>query len=430
MKNYLIIVLALLAALTFSMKDVMAEPVFAPDEMNNIFFNNAENWVDVDNTGEISVGDYFYGILHVQNIDGIVSGTIWNEDNVTPGLDTFTGYFLTDVTGVSIHDLQPHITLGTYTGGSDPNGVLSDAEIANGVVLKLWTDTSTKWTDFNDITTDIANSTDTAPWAAFTTDGGYWYTHAPFTPPAGVGNTVGNSFMGLKIVDNFSGLTFAMVNDTNEGEIDVDVHLAGQSELEVGDNHWGFQSNDPVFINPIEPLCGDGILDPGETCDPPGLNAGQPNECRADCTFCGDNILDPVEDCDDGNNVDGDGCSAVCTFEGGGQGCTPGYWKQSHHFDSWTAPYTPNTLFSNVFENAFPGKTLLQVLWQGGGGLKALGRHTVAALLNAASPNADYDFSTNDVINMFNDVYPGSKQDYNSVKNTLENFNEQVCPLN
>ncbi len=64
---------------------------------------------------------------------------------------------------------------------------------------------------------------------------------------------------------------------------------------------------------------------------------------------------------------------------GGGEGCTPGYWKQSQHFDSWTG-YSPSTQFSAVFENAFPGKTLLQVLEQGGGGLNALGRHTVAAL--------------------------------------------------
>ncbi|MDH3224417.1 MAG: hypothetical protein OEO23_11935, partial [Gemmatimonadota bacterium] len=69
---------------------------------------------------------------------------------------------------------------------------------------------------------------------------------------------------------------------------------------------------------------------------------------------------------------------------GGGEGCTPGYWKQPHHFDSWTG-YDPEDLFSSAFEDAFPGMTLLEVLKQGGGGLKALGRHTVAALLNAAS---------------------------------------------
>jgi hypothetical protein len=113
---------------------------------------------------------------------------------------------------------------------------------------------------------------------------------------------------------------------------------------------------------------------------------------------------------------------------GGGEGCTPGYWKQSHHFDSWPAPYTPNTQFSAVFENAFPGMTLVQVAAQGGGGLKALGRHTVAALLNGASGGVDYDLTDADVIAAFNAAYPGG--DYNGLKDVFEGFNEQGCPLN
>ena len=125
-----------------------------------------------------------------------------------------------------------------------------------------------------------------------------------------------------------------------------------------------------------------------------------------------------VEDCDP---------SAV-EIEGGGEGCTPGYWKQTQHFDSWTAPFTPDTLFSDVFEDAFPGKTLLDVLEQGGGGLKALGRHTVAALLNAASPGVSYDLTVIDIIEGFNDVFPGG--DYEGLKDLFEGFNEQGCPLN
>ncbi len=39
------------------------------------------------------------------------------------------------------------------------------------------------------------------------------------------------------------------------------------------------------------------------------------NACECQPTTCGDGILDPDERCDDGNNVDGDGCSADCTVE-------------------------------------------------------------------------------------------------------------------
>ena len=112
-----------------------------------------------------------------------------------------------------------------------------------------------------------------------------------------------------------------------------------------------------------------------------------------------------------------------------GEGCTPGYWKQWQHFGNWPEPYTPKTLFSEVFEDAFPGKTLLDVLWLGGGGLSALGRHTVAALLNAASEKVSYDLTASEVIDMFNDVYPGSKNDYQEVHSAFADFNERVCPL-
>ncbi len=317
---YLITALVLFTVLGFTSNAAVAAPVFAQDEINDIFFNNVENWVDVDGSQDISQGDYFYGILHVQNIDGRISNTVWNEDNVLPGLDTFTGYFLTTVTGVTIEGgVQPHITLGPFTGGADPNGILSASEISSGVALKMWTDSATKWTDFVSLGADIASSTDSTPWAAFTTTGGYWYTHAPLVPPVGAGNTVGHSFLGLKVVTNNSGLNFGSVNDPNESEINLNTDFVGQSEIQVNDNYWAFQSNDPAFILPVR--CGDGIVNQtGETCDPPGSNAGQPNECRQDCTYCGDSHLDAGEQCDDGNNVNGDGCSATCNIERCGDG--------------------------------------------------------------------------------------------------------------
>ncbi len=113
-----------------------------------------------------------------------------------------------------------------------------------------------------------------------------------------------------------------------------------------------------------------------------------------------------------------------------GEGCTPGYWKQKHHFDSWSGGLSPNDLFSGVFEDAFPGLTLLQVLKQGGGGLKALGRHTVAALLNASSADVSYQVSAAEVIHSFNQVFPGEKGSYETLKDDFAAFNEQGCPLN
>ena len=117
----------------------------------------------------------------------------------------------------------------------------------------------------------------------------------------------------------------------------------------------------------------------------------------------------------------------------GSEGCTPGYWKQTQHFDSWTAPYTPTTQFSAVFDNAFPGKTLLDVLQPQNAGpdvhLNALGRHAVAALLNTASHDVDYAYTNpQTVIDLFNGVYPGG--DYEGLKNIFAGFNELGCPIN
>jgi cysteine-rich repeat protein len=59
-------------------------------------------------------------------------------------------------------------------------------------------------------------------------------------------------------------------------------------------------------------FCGDGIVDPGEECD----EGGESSACDTDCTiaFCGDGTTNTTlgEECDDGNDIDGDGCSAFC----------------------------------------------------------------------------------------------------------------------
>jgi len=128
-----------------------------------------------------------------------------------------------------------------------------------------------------------------------------------------------------------------------------------------------------------------------------------------------------------GDNTNGYLVEFFNTREEAGEGCTPGYWKQPQHFDSWVG-YAPDQAFSSVFEDAFAGMSLLEVLNQGGGGLNALGRHTVAALLNASSSGVDFDLTTAQVIAAFNAVFPGGN--YEGQKNTFERLNQQGCPLN
>jgi hypothetical protein len=113
---------------------------------------------------------------------------------------------------------------------------------------------------------------------------------------------------------------------------------------------------------------------------------------------------------------------------GGGQGCTPGYWKQPHHLDSWVG-FSPTDSFEAVFGvDASFALTLLGALQQGGGGEKALGRHAVAALLNAANDDVSFAFTTAEVIAIVQEAY--ATGDFETAKNRLAAQNELGCPLN
>ncbi len=88
--------------------------------------------------------------------------------------------------------------------------------------------------------------------------------------------------------------------------------------------------------------CGDGVIEPGETCDDgntvpgdgcsgvcqtePGYSCPTPG---SPCVFtgqglCGDGRIEGTEGCDDGNTISGDGCSSACEVEPGYECITPG----------------------------------------------------------------------------------------------------------
>jgi cysteine-rich repeat protein len=154
------------------------------------------------------------------------------------------------------------------------------------------------------------------------------------------------------------------------------------------------------------------------------------------CGCCGNGVLDEGEQCDDGNRVNGDGCSAECEVECGGEGCTPGYWKQPQHLDSWETP-GPDANFNAIFNTnaefneeqcGTTDPTLLEALKCQGGGLSALARHAAAALLNAGSGDVDYDYSVSQVLTMVKTAIDSGN--YGGTKNDLATANELGCPLN
>ena len=131
-----------------------------------------------------------------------------------------------------------------------------------------------------------------------------------------------------------------------EGCVDGDVKEAGDgcNTCTCWDGEWGCT----LLGCPATEggTCGDGLVEGAEECDD-GNNVDG-DGCSASCipegdttggepdtattgetdtggetdhttgvTACGDGIVDAFEECDDGNTVDGDGCSASCQVEGG-----------------------------------------------------------------------------------------------------------------
>jgi len=138
---------------------------------------------------------------------------------------------------------------------------------------------------------------------------------------------------------------------------DLDVTLGGGSvaPADAGDYQYtigntvvtGLTLTSQVITVTVSATCGDGFInDPSEVCDDGNLNTG--DRCDAACLLevgepctgdtdcasnrcnmaamppiceppvgCGNGLLEAGEACDDGNNMNGDGCTAACKIEDG-----------------------------------------------------------------------------------------------------------------
>jgi len=102
----------------------------------------------------------------------------------------------------------------------------------------------------------------------------------------------------------------------------------------------------------------------------------------------------------------------------GGEGCTPGFWK--NHLELWVG-VSPGDDFDTTFgvDLFDPDITLGQAVRLGGGGVKKLARHGTAALVNALHPGVAYPLSVAEVIAA---VQAGDAD-------TLAGFNELGCDI-
>lgn len=122
----------------------------------------------------------------------------------------------------------------------------------------------------------------------------------------------------------------------------------------------------------------------------------------------------------------------------GGEGCTPGYWK--NHLASWgPTGYSPSQTLGTVFSVAGLGSlssdSLLTALSYGGGSSlvdakRILLRAAVAALLNAAHPDVDYAMSEAAIIADVNaELVGGTRDSILDLKDELDDANNAGCPI-
>jgi hypothetical protein len=110
------------------------------------------------------------------------------------------------------------------------------------------------------------------------------------------------------------------------------------------------------------------------------------------------------------------------------QGCTPGFWK--NHPEDWVG-FSPTDSFNDTFGRIVftPDITLDEALDLMGGGIEALARHAVAALLNAADPMVNYPLTVAQVISEFQTAFDAGGAAIEEQKDRFDAFNNLGCPL-
>src|SRR5262249_22775179 len=120
-------------------------------------------------------------------------------------------------------------------------------------------------------------------------------------------------------------------------------------------------------------------------------------------------------------------------------GCTPGFWKQDQHFDSWVG-FTQNQTLGSVFTipaqfSSLSNKTLLEALnFPGGSTLteaaQILLRVGTGSLPHSSSLGGKFPLTTSQVIMQINQALAsGNRDTILGLANQLDQLNNARCPL-
>lgn len=316
-------------ALTTVAAAVQANPVFLPG-LSNIELQNRENIYrasaacttanpclpfdaardpagyrrpDPTVANNVVAGDKFVGVLQMRNVDNVNAGlTSWSQDNTAPGIDTFTGYFVTDVKSVAlnVNGALDRVLLGSPDsdpfGKFDPKGADGILGTADDVSLVTYANSPTAYktsgvglTALQSIdsmltgtlwaTLGVGFTAGTAAAPALDADG---YIYSEVDLGLTLANFTGNFFEAFNILTKgpaYSAGTLSQINDPAEGlyggllagdPLTTNINnlfgvcvptatfgcydIPGNGQLSVNQDFpspWQFASEDPLQLNSV-----------------------------------------------------------------------------------------------------------------------------------------------------------------------------------
>lgn len=324
----------------------------------------------------------------VKTVDFNADGKFNDEETYYPGEPADYRYAVTLGAGstdpldnVSVADDQTGV-VPVYESGDDGDEILEAGEtwifMAKGIIIDeevLNTGTATGYDELDNKYTD----TDTAKVLLL-------------HPDINIEKTVDFDGDGIftELEQNYPGMTADYKYVVTLGTSDVPI-----SNVVVVDDQAGVI---PVYVSGDD---GDGILEAGETWIFMANDIVINSDILNTGTVTGEDPLGgPVTDSDTA------AVKVLAEFEG----LTPGFWK--NHTEDWVVYSTSQTL-EDVFDVpdalGLDSKTLLEALNFGGGkgdvgAAQNLFRAAVAALLNAADPEINYEFETAEIIEWVNEA--------------------------
>ena len=285
-RNFRLVLLGMVVGCVLFASQAFAASLLAGGANNELFYYNYEllfdangNQVDLktDYQRGILEGDYFVGILNIQNND-VDGDTFWAQ---VLGGDQVSGIFVQKVVDTAAGTTASEVRL-TMSNADRLSFTLLDSStldltglIQVGEMFALYQDTAPGMTNFESngtVQDDVAKATDgdllISLGVVETTDYFYSYVDDGVT----LNNFGGRAFGGLSVIENNTGFSsFVGIDDPDENEIDELAEVIMSSEIEQNPAYasnrspWQIRSNDPATISPVpEPstviLLGAGLI--------------------------------------------------------------------------------------------------------------------------------------------------------------------------